>query len=119
MTEASMPTKAVDDLPIIAPQAPSMEFPTSREAAVTVPIVDVSGHFPASNRPAGERRGPVFVADGRDGPDLLDMREAVQPIAQLCAHKDTQTPLMIGIVGPSGSGKSFALERLRVAIAAL
>jgi hypothetical protein len=61
----------------------------------------------------------VFVADGRDGPDLLDMREAVQPIAQLCAHKDTQTPLMIGIVGPSGSGKSFALERLRLSVTGL
>jgi hypothetical protein len=61
----------------------------------------------------------VFVADGHDGPDLLDMREAIQPIAQTCAHRDTQTPLMIGIVGPSGSGKSFALERLRLAVAGL
>jgi len=86
---------------------------------VTGPIADISGQvlqvFPIS----GDKREPVFVADGRDGPDLLDMREAIQPIAQLCAHRDTQTPLMIGIVGPSGSGKSFALERLRVAVSGL
>src|ERR1700722_15822937 len=62
-------------------------------------------------RAPGKKREPVFVADGRDGPDLLDMREAIEPIAQTCAHRDTQTPLMIGIVGPVGSGKSFAIGR--------
>jgi hypothetical protein len=96
-----------------------MELPGFEEAIVTGPIVDISGQilqgFPISD----DKREPVFVADGRDGPDLLDMREAIQPIAQLCAHRDTQTPLMIGIVGPSGSGKSFALERLRVAVSGL
>jgi hypothetical protein len=67
----------------------------------------------------GEKRKPVFVADGRDGADLLDIRQAILPLAQLCVHRDTQTPLMIGIVGPAGSGKSFALERLRLAAADL
>ncbi|WP_158815823.1 hypothetical protein [Methylocapsa sp. S129] len=86
---------------------------------MTVPIADAPGLFPSLNQPAGEKREPVFVADGREGPDLLDMRDAIQPIAQLCAHRDTQTPLMIGIVGSSGSGKSFALERLRIAVAGL
>ena len=86
---------------------------------MTVPIADPSGQILQAVQIAGEKREPVFVADGRDGPDLLDMRDAIQPIAQLCAHRDTQTPLMIGIVGPSGSGKSFALERLRLAVAGL
>jgi hypothetical protein len=83
------------------------------------PIADPSGQILQAVPAPGEKSVPVFVADGRDGPDLLDMREAIQPIAQTCAHRDTQTPLMIGIVGPSGSGKSFALERLRLAVAGL
>ena len=83
------------------------------------PIADPSGQSLQAVAAVGDKREPVFVADGREGPDLLDMREAIQPIAQLCAHRDTQTPLMIGIVGPSGSGKSFALERLRLAVAGL
>jgi hypothetical protein len=86
---------------------------------VTVSIADAPSLFPLANQPAAEKRAPVFLADGREGPDLLDMGEAIQPLAQLCAHRDTQTPLMIGIVGPSGSGKSFALERLRVAVSGL
>lgn len=67
----------------------------------------------------GEKREPVFVSDGREGPDLLGMSEAIRPIAQLCAHRDAQTPLMLGIVGSPGSGKSFALENLRAAVAAI
>jgi hypothetical protein len=85
-------------------------------------MMDVSGQFLQA---VGEKtpvapppRGPVFVADRREGPDLLDVGESLQPLAELCAHKETQTPLMIGIVGPSGSGKSFALERLTAAVEA-
>jgi hypothetical protein len=91
----------------------------STEAILSGPIADPSGQILQAVPASGEKREPVFVADGRDGPDLLDMREAIQPIAQTCAHRDTQTPLMIGIVGPSGSGKSFALQRLRLAVAGL
>jgi ribose 1,5-bisphosphokinase PhnN len=86
---------------------------------VTGPIANLSGHVLQAIPLGGENREPVFVGDGPAGPDLLDMRQAIQPIAELCAHRDTQTPLMIGIVGPSGSGKSFALEALRVAVADL
>ena len=61
-------------------------------------------------------RQPVFIADDSGGPDLLGMSEALQPIAQLCAHGDAQTPLMIALVGAAGSGKSFALAQLSSAI---
>lgn len=61
-------------------------------------------------------RDPVFLADGAAGADLLGITEALQPIAQLCSHADTQTPLMIALVGAAGSGKSFALHRLTAAI---
>jgi hypothetical protein len=86
------------------------------EAIVNVSIADAPGLFPSASQPAGEKRTPVFLSDGRDGLDLLDMAEAIRPIAELCAHRDTQTPLMLGVVGPPGAGKSFALERLRVAV---
>jgi hypothetical protein len=82
---------------------------------VTVPIIDAPGLLSSANQ-VGQRRTPVFLSDGREGPDLLDTAGAIQPIAELCAHRDTQTPFMIAIVGPSGSGKSFALERLRRAV---
>jgi hypothetical protein len=59
--------------------------------------------------PAGGREAP-FIADGRDGPDLLDTTNAVRPLVELIAHRNSQTPMMIGIVGPSGAGKSFALR---------
>lgn len=85
------------------------------------PMIDVSGQFlhavgEKTPVPPPQARGPVFVADRREGPDLLDIDDSLQPLAELCAHKETQTPLMIGIVGPAGSGKSFALERLTAAI---
>ena len=85
------------------------------------PIVDPTEQFlqtysalaPEPKQPA---RPPIFIADRREGPDLLDISESIRPLAELCAHKETQTPLMIGIVGPSGSGKSFALERLAASV---
>ena len=60
---------------------------------------------------AGARDVP-FLADGRNGPDLLGISDAIQPIIELIAHRDSQTPMMVAIVGPSGSGKSFVLNRI-------
>jgi len=82
------------------------------------PVADAIGQFLQAIPAAGEKAppSPVFVADARGGPDLLDMAEALAPIAEACAHRDTQTPLTIGIVGPPGSGKSFALERVAAAV---
>jgi hypothetical protein len=94
------------------------------------PLVDVAGQFPQALSektptpapaapPPPSVRGPIFVADRREGPDLLDVDASLQPLAELCAHRETQTPLMIGVVGPSGSGKSFALERLVASVEGL
>jgi hypothetical protein len=87
------------------------------EDILAEPVADAFGQFfPAIPAVGQSARSPVFVADARGGPDLLDMAEALAPIAEACAHRDTQTPLMIGIVGPPGSGKSFALERAVAAV---
>ncbi len=67
-------------------------------------------------RPAHE---PIFYTDAGDCPDLQNTGEAVAPLAELCVVGDAQTPFLAGIVGPSGSGKSFALHRLLEAVDAL
>ena len=82
---------------------------------MTVPIIDAPGLLAAANQ-ASQQRAPVFLSDGQGGPDLLDTADAIRPVAELCAHRDAQTPLMIGIVGTPGSGKSFTLEQLRDAV---
>lgn len=55
---------------------------------------------------------PILYADSGDRADLQNTGEAVQPLAELCALGEAQTPFLVGLVGPSGSGKSFALHRL-------
>jgi hypothetical protein len=55
---------------------------------------------------------PVFAADHFDGPDALELDAPLGLLAELAAHRRTETPLTIGLFGPSGSGKSFALTKL-------
>ncbi len=64
-------------------------------------------------------RDPIFYADAGECADLQGAAEAVQPLAELCALGETQTPFLVGIVGPSGSGASFALRRLSEAVEGL
>ena len=59
---------------------------------------------------------PVFLADASEGADLLNLDQSLAPIARLCLTARVETPLLIGLVGPAGAGKSFALNRLRHAI---
>jgi hypothetical protein len=64
-------------------------------------------------------REPLLLADEPDAGDLLGAAEAVRPLAELCLSPEAQTPFLVGIVGPAGSGKSFALRRLAATIEAL
>jgi hypothetical protein len=54
----------------------------------------------------------IFAADRPDGPDALGLDAPLGLLAGLAAHARTETPLTIGLFGPSGSGKSFALTKL-------
>jgi hypothetical protein len=64
---------------------------------------------PASAVARGE---PLVYADGADtAADLMGAVEATQPLAEIALAVDAQTPFLIGFVGPSGSGASFALRR--------
>lgn len=54
----------------------------------------------------------IFAADRSEGTDALGLAAPLGLLAELAAHKRTETPLTIGLFGPSGSGKSFALTKL-------
>jgi len=62
--------------------------------------------------PPAVRSEPLVYADGPDSAaDLMGAAEAAQPLAEIALAADAQTPFLIGFVGPSGSGASFALRR--------
>ena len=67
-------------------------------------------------RPAVAPTEPIFLGDSADGADLLNATQIVQPLAQLCVTPEVQTPFLAAILGPSGTGKTFALRRLAQAI---
>lgn len=70
---------------------------------------------PAIDAPGAPQRlphDPVLHADVSDCADLQNTGEAIAPLAELCVVAEAQTPFLAGIVGSSGSGKSFALHRL-------
>jgi hypothetical protein len=69
--------------------------------------------------PASVQSEPLFLGDLPDGPDVLNVAQILQPLAQLCVTPQAQTPFLAAIAGPSGAGKTFALRRLAQAIAEL
>ncbi len=70
----------------------------------------------APTSPQGAPRQVIFYADADDRADLQNIGEAIEPLAELCLVAEAQTPFLAGIVGPTGSGKSFALHRLMEAV---
>jgi hypothetical protein len=62
--------------------------------------------------PLSQSSEPIFLSDVAEGADVLDAALTVQPLAQLCAAPNVQTPFLAAIAGPDGAGKSFALTRL-------
>ena len=68
-------------------------------------------------RPA--KKSKIFAADLPHGDDVLGLTAALQPLAELAVHCDTEAPLTIGLLGGPGSGKSFALAKLVAQIEAL
>jgi hypothetical protein len=71
---------------------------------------------PAPSQPELSQAEPIFLSDSADGWDLLNTAEIVQPLAQLCATREVQTPFLAAIAGPTGAGKTFALRRVAKAI---
>jgi hypothetical protein len=87
------------------------------DEATTTP--DQTPPAPPAVAPRAPRRpthDSVFYADASDSADLRSTTEAIEPLAELYVVGEAQTPFLAGIVGPSGSGKSFALHRLIEAV---
>jgi hypothetical protein len=81
------------------------------EAADPAPFAPPPSSLPPSASLAAPHQ-VIFYADAADRADLLNIGEAIEPLAELCLVDEAQTPFLAGIVGPTGSGKSFALHRL-------
>ncbi|WOJ89132.1 hypothetical protein RZS28_15170 [Methylocapsa polymorpha] len=63
--------------------------------------------------------GTIFAADIPEAADALGLDASLDLLSQLATHARTETPLAIGLLGRSGSGKSLALTRLIHSIDAL
>jgi hypothetical protein len=81
--------------------------------AIEPPAIAVEPPPPA---PRGE---PLVYADGPGSADLMGAAEATRPLAEITLAADAQTPFLVGFVGPSGSGASFALRRWAETVEAL
>ena len=88
----------------------SFPLPARAPAQAAAPPVSITPP------PAPIQAEPIFLGDSADGADVLNAAELVQPLAQLCATPQVQTPFLAAIAGPSGAGKTFALRRLAQAI---
>jgi len=55
----------------------------------------------------------IFHADRTQGPDALGIEPIVALCAELAIHQQAEPPLCIGFLGGPGTGKSFALSKLK------
>lgn len=80
------------------------------DAAPTVTIEPPAA--PVASPSPGARGEPLVYADATDSAaDLMGAAEATRPLAEIALAADSQAPFLIGFLGPSGSGASFALSR--------
>ena len=95
-------------------------FPERGAGADHAPPVDAAAagrdrpacRSPSSPPPPAPRGEPLVYADGPDSAaDLMGAAEATRPLAEIALAADAQTPFLIGFIGPSGAGASFALRR--------
>ncbi|MEJ0093728.1 MAG: hypothetical protein WDN46_09875 [Methylocella sp.] len=107
-----MPDFGLRNLGTIIPGARGAEpiAPTPPAARAVTKAVD-------SPAPAASRLDAVFAADDAGDADALSsnalgLDAPLSLLAELAAHGRTQTPFAIGLLGPSGSGKSLALNKL-------
>ena len=73
---------------------------------------------PPAAPPPGSRE-PLLIAADPEGADVAGVSAALAPLIELIVSNETQTPFRVGLIGPSGVGKSFALHRLSQTISEL
>lgn len=88
------------------PAAPPLP-PQATDAAEPPPVIITPPPAPAK---------PVFGSDLPVGADALGIDDTLGHLAELAAHRGTAAPLVIGLLGAPGAGKSFALQRLSTRI---
>ena len=65
-------------------------------------------------RPGPEQKRPQkLIPDNHKGEDRLGIIEEVQALADAIASNDTKPPLVVGLLGGWGSGKSFVMNLLQ------
>ncbi len=96
------------------------QLPPSASAASSPAAPKAASVSPAPNgTKADAKPAKIFAADLPHGQDALGLDALLQPLAELAAHRATEAPLAIGLLGGTGSGKSFALGRLMLAVESL
>ncbi|WP_395666393.1 hypothetical protein [Methylocella sp.] len=119
-----MPDLGLRKLGSIVPGRSADAAPAARriEPAIAPPAAPPPGSARAqaqTQAQAAPERAPVlFRAETAENPRPSDASDetAVALLAELALHRRTQTPFSIGLVGPSGSGKSVVLNRLVAAV---
>ncbi len=61
---------------------------------------------------------PVFSSDAT-GMDRLQRSAAASLLSEVAAHRQTETPVVIGVFGPAGSGKTQFIRQITDTLAAL
>ena len=89
---------------------------TSTAVAITHPDPATATPRPLQVVPAEAL--PVFSSDAT-GVDGLQRGEAASLLAEVASHRQAETPLVIGVFGPAGSGKTQFLRQITDRIEAL
>jgi KAP family P-loop domain len=97
--EPVMPVPAKSPLPVNSPAAANSPAATKSPAP-----------------PPRPSREPLLIASSTEAADVAEVASALQPLIELCVSEATQTPFRVGLIGPHGAGKSFALRRLAESI---
>ena len=82
------------------------------------PFMPPLGRSAGTPSPAPTSLEPLLLGSA-DMADVADLTAALAPLVELCLSEQAQTPFRIGLIGPLGAGKSFALNHLRRALADL
>lgn len=92
--------------------APSAPPPSPIPAGPIAPETFVAPSSASPARAAGTPSGPGAPEIFAEQPDALGVEAALRPVAEMIAHRGTQTPLAAGLFGRSGTGKTHALNLL-------